>query len=65
MDLQTYPSNADLTDELIIIVDSVEKQLLKTRLHKSIGPDKIPNWILKDLASIIAIPICHLFNSSL
>ncbi len=40
-------------------------QLLKTRLQKSIGPDQIPNWILKDLDGIIATPICHLFNSSL
>ncbi len=62
---ETYQSNAELPDELIITVDSVEKQLLKTKLHKSIGPDQLPNWILMDLAGIIATPICHLFNSSL
>ncbi len=61
----TYQSNVELPDELIITVDSVEKQLLKTRLQMSIGPDQIPNWILKDLAGIIATPICLLFNSSL
>ncbi len=62
---EIYQSNAELPEELIITVDCGEKQLLKTRLHQSIGPDKIPNWILKDLASIITTPICHLFNSSL
>ncbi len=62
---ETYPSNAELPDELIITVDSVEKQMLKTRLHKPIGPDQIPNCILKDLDGIIATPISHLFNSSL
>ncbi len=41
---ETYPLNAELLDELIITVDSVEKQMLKTKLYKSIGHDQIPTW---------------------
>ncbi len=36
-----------------------------THLHKAIGPDQLTNWILSDMAGIIAAPICDLFNSSL
>ncbi len=61
----SYAQYDNLPDELIITVDSVEKQLLHTKLHKAIGPDQMPDWILKDAAAIIAAPICHLFNSSL
>ncbi len=61
----SYTQYDNLPDELIITVDSVEKQLLYTKLHKAIEPDQMPNWILKDAAAIIAAPICHLFHSSL
>ncbi len=46
-------------------MDSVEKQLLHTNVHKAIRPDQMPNWILKDAEAIIASPICHLFNNLL
>ena len=39
-----------------ISVDSVEKVL---------APDSIPNWILKDFASILAPPITSIFNASI
>jgi hypothetical protein len=34
-------------------------------MKKSIGPDSIPNWILKDFASILAPPITSIFNASI
>ncbi len=36
-----------------------------TSLHKAIGPDQLPNWILKDMAGIIGVPMWYLFSSSL
>ena len=29
------------------------------------GPDEIPNWLLKDFESLLAGPICAVFNSSI
>ncbi len=60
-----YPNCEELPSDLIISVEDMEKQLMHTCLHKAIGPDQLPNWILKDMAGIIAAPMCHLFNSSL
>jgi len=33
-------------------------------LHKSPGPNEIPNWFLKEFAFAIADPVCHIFNAS-
>ena len=32
---------------------------------KAIGPDDIPNWVLKELSDILAPPLCAIMNSSL
>jgi hypothetical protein len=50
---------------LIISLESVEGQLESIKTKKAIGPDNIPNWILKELSHIIVKPICAIFNSSL
>ena len=52
-------------DEYIISPESVEKALLSIKERKSNGPDDIPNWVLKNFASVIYSPICSLFNSSI
>ncbi len=54
-----------LPDEFIISIEDVEKQLLRTNIRKASGPDHIPNWIIKDMAAILAPPVCAIFNSSL
>ena len=38
--------------------------MYKRQLHKSPGRDQIPNKILKELAFILAEPICAVINSS-
>ena len=38
---------------------------MTTKLHKSIGPDGIPNSILRDLAGLIGPPLCAIFSNSL
>jgi hypothetical protein len=58
------PNPVPIPDKYIIRVEDVEKQLMKTKLHKAPGPDGIPNWILRDFAPILAGPIASIVNSS-
>ena len=51
-------------DEYIIPIYKVEKQLRNINTSKSLGPDDIPSWILKDLSNILAGPICSIWNAS-
>jgi hypothetical protein len=43
----------------------VFQQLSKISVHKSAGPDNVPNWYLRDFAFALSEPICHIFNCSL
>ena len=54
----------DVTDEFIISVTDCEQKLAKLSVHKAMGPDNIPNWILKDFSYIRASPIAAIYNSS-
>ena len=58
-------SHAEFPSKYIISVEEVEKELCKIKLNKSIGPDDIPNWILRDLAPLLSAPIASIFNASL
>jgi hypothetical protein len=64
--LQTHTSttNAHVEDRYIISVKDVEKQLTKLNTNKALGPDEIPNWILKDLSGSLSEPICSIWNAS-
>ena len=42
----------------------VYSMLLKVNPSKSSGPDEVPNWILKDYAEIVAMPVRIILNSS-
>jgi hypothetical protein len=39
----------------------VFQHLSKISVHKSAGPDNIPNWYLRDFAFALSEPICHIF----
>lgn len=52
-------------DNRIISVDEVNAKLVKINTNKAIGPDGIPNWILRDGASFLSGPVCAVFNSSM
>jgi hypothetical protein len=54
-----------IPDRFIITPKEEEEQLSNIKISKAMGPDYIPNWILKELSSLIANPICAIFNSSL
>ncbi len=43
----------------------VKLQLMKVKVSKAVGPDEIQNWLLRDLAHIIAGPINAIHNSSI
>ena len=44
---------------------SIKKKLIKIKLHKATGNDDLPPRLLKDCASEIASPLCHIVNLSL
>ena len=49
----------------IIPAYDVERKLRSIDVRKAPGPDGIPSWILKDFSSILAEPVCSIFNSSI
>ena len=51
-------------DEFIISSGAVETSLLAINERKSTGPDNIPNWVLKECASVICSPVASIFNAS-
>ena len=62
---QNSQSSSQIPDRYIVQIDEVEKALFNININKAIGPDEIPNWILRDLCQELAKPICAIFNSSI
>ena len=66
------PINSDLLPTLTlnycsdytIDVLQVRKRLLNINVYKATGPDFLPNWILRDFATLIAEPLTAVFNAS-
>ena len=52
-------------DEYIISPEAVESSLSLIQGRKSVGPDEIPNWLLKNFAPVISRPVSSIFNSSI
>lgn len=66
LDSSKLPSIPDhVPDQYIISLEKVEQKLCGINIRKAVGPDKIPNWILRDLCSLISKPVCAIFNSSI
>ena len=66
LDITTIPPPPEfIPDTFIIRKEEVEKKLLKINIHKSPGPDEIPNWLLRDFATYLSGPVCSIFNSSI
>ena len=55
----------DHTDQFIIQRSQVESKLLRINVHKSPGPDGLPNWLLKEFAPILCDLLAAIFNSPL
>ena len=61
----TKLSTTTISNEFIITPQQVEYELANIKIHKSAGPDEIPNWLLKVCAPFLSRPICCIFNSSI
>ena len=61
----TVDSVNPISDNFIIQIHEVEKQLRSIDINKSMGPDGIHSWILKDFSHILCGPICSIFNASI
>ena len=58
-------SPLSVPDELLISEYEVYKSLSSLQTSKAVGPDKIPNRILKDFALELAPLVCDIYNQSL
>ena len=58
LDMGTLPTNCRVPVTYIINTNTVTKLLNAIKIYKAIGPDDIPNWILRDHAINLAHPIC-------
>ena len=56
---------ADYTQDYIVLLAEIERRLSRINVHKAPGPDGLPNWLLKDFASLISDPLAAIFNASL
>ena len=54
-----------IPDRYIISVSQVEKSLQRINPRKAVGPDSIPNWLLKSMSITLAPPVCAIWNSSI
>ena len=64
LDPAVIPPLTDTPSKYTIEIEQVEKLLMSTKINKAPGPDGIPNWVLRDLAGLIAKPVAAIFNSS-
>jgi len=60
------PLGADTSvpDTYIISVAEVTDSLSRIKTNIAAVPDEIPNWILRDYATKLALAVCAIFNSS-
>ena len=54
-----------IPEEYSVSPDEIERSLSTIQERKSIGPDDIPNWLLKNFATVLCRPVCSIFNSSI
>jgi hypothetical protein len=54
----------NIPEKYIIPVSKVENQLKNLNTSKSPGPDQLPTWLLKEMALVLAPPICSIYNAS-
>ena len=48
-----------------VIKEEVYSRLSAISSSKAVGPDEIPNWVLKSYAHMFALPVTSIFNASL
>ena len=55
----------DYSDDFVVDPFEVDKRLSSIKVHKSPGPDGIPNWLLRDFSSLPCQPLAAIYNSSI
>lgn len=61
---QVESSQFLILPEYILSEENVYHKLAAVSSSKSPGPDETPNWVLKDNAHILALPVSSIFNAS-
>ena len=51
-------------DPIVVTEQSVARKLREVSTSRASGPDDIPNWVLKEYADILAVPIAVILNAS-
>ena len=64
-ELSVQPTITEVPDRYRVSVDEVELKLSQVKSCKAVGPDDIPNWILRDFSNILSLPLCSIFNASI
>jgi len=54
----------NLPEFLEVSEERVWKTLSKLNPFRSCGPDRIPNWLLREYADLIAFPVCRILHAS-
>ena len=62
---EAFDVDGRLPDEYVIDLATTLQALRKVKTNKATGLDNVPNWILKNHASILAGPLTAIFNGSL
>ena len=58
------PLEEDSPEFLAVPEERVLKQLSRLNPAKACGPDEIPNWLLREYAEFLALPVTRILNAS-
>ena len=60
-----FTVNEELLDQYVISVCTTFKTLERVKANKVTGPDKIPAWMLRNHANVLAPQLTAIFNNSI
>ena len=63
--ISTLSSDKQTFEDAAASVQEVYSRLSAISSSKAVGPDEIPNWVLKSYAHVLALPVTSIFNASL
>ena len=65
LDDDATPSPPDyISAEFTIDQAEVERKLREINIHKAPGPDRLPNWVLRDFSALLAGPVSAIYSAS-
>ena len=63
--LELLPMETDTTPEILRVGERrVKKVLSRLNPRKTCGPDRIPNWLLREYSDAVAFPVKEILNAS-